>query len=174
MTDILNALKDVRVGLLLAVLTLVYGFGLGMTFGIAEDDIKGSLKADGEAALATHYNGDEAKMKAVASKSWVYFKRAHLHANGLGATAVGLILLLAFIERKKMLKSLTAIAIGLGSLGYSMFWMLAGMKAPGMGGTGAAKEALTWLASPTSFLCMIGLLITVFVVVKGLFAGSKS
>ena len=42
--------------------------------------------------------------------------------------------------------------MGLGSLGYSMFWMLAGMRAPGLGSTGAAKESLEWLAVPTSAL----------------------
>lgn len=172
MTDILSALKEVRLGLLLAVLTLVYGFGLGMTFGIAEDGIKGHLKAEGQAALETKYEGDEAGMKAVVSKSWVYFKRAHLHANGLGATAVGLILLLAFLEPKKAMKSITATVIGVGSLGYSLFWMLAGLAAPGAGGTGAAKEGLTWLAWPTSFFCMVGLLLTLYVVIKALFGRS--
>jgi multisubunit Na+/H+ antiporter MnhB subunit len=37
-----------------------------------------------------------------------------------------------------------------GGLGYSLFWMWAGFRAPGLGGTAAAKESLKWLAMPTS------------------------
>ena len=37
--------------------------------------------------------------------------------------------------------------------------------APGMGGTGAAKESLGFIAIPGSSLCMIGLGITIYVLV---------
>jgi hypothetical protein len=35
---------------------------------------------------------------------------------------------------------------GLGSLGYGIFWLLAGFLAPGMGSTGAAKESIALIA----------------------------
>ena len=35
---------------------------------------------------------------------------------------------------------------GLGSIGYGIFWLLAGSLAPGMGSTGAAKDAVGFLA----------------------------
>ena len=170
MNELLAKLREVRIGLLLGVLTLVYGFGLGMTFGIAEDGIKGSLKADAAAVLETAYGGDEAAAGKVTSKSWVYFKRAHLHANGLGTAAIALILLIGFVGRGDMLAKAASIMLGIGSLGYSMFWMFAGMRAPGLGGTGAAKETLTWLAWPTSAFCMVGLVLALVIVVMGLFA----
>ena len=33
--------------------------------------------------------------------------------------------------------------------------MFAGLRAPGLGSTGLAKESLKWLAMPTSFFCVI-------------------
>jgi hypothetical protein len=46
--------------------------------------------------------------------------------------------------------------------------MFAGLRAPGLGSTGLAKERLKWLAMPTSFFCVIGLLIVVVLVIKHL------
>ncbi|MHC4959925.1 MAG: hypothetical protein ACYTGN_16290 [Planctomycetota bacterium] len=150
-------LRTVKIGLFFSLLTLLYGFGLGAAFGAAEDSIKGSLKADAQAVLADKYGGDEAKAKKVTDKSWVYWKRAHLHANGLGTSSLALILLLSFLPAAARFKSVTAGALGIGALGYGMYWMFAGMRAPGMGSTGAAKESLSWLAIPTSGLCILGL-----------------
>ncbi len=48
---------------------------------------------------------------------------------------------------------MTALSLGLGALGFPLYWMLAALRAPGMGGTGADKESLQWLAVPSSGLC---------------------
>ncbi len=166
----LEQLADMRLGTALALLTLLYGFGLGGAFGAFEDDIKAHLKSEGQQALDTEYGGDEAAMKKVTDKSWVYFKRAHLHANGLGTAALALILLLSHLPLDRRVRRLTALALGLGALGYPLFWMLAGLRAPGMGGTGAAKESLQWLAVPSSGLCCIGLLAVVVLAGRALFS----
>ncbi len=130
-----------RYGILLAIITLIYGFGLGGAFGAFEDNIKGHLKSEAKRVLATTYKGDEAKMKKITDKSWVYFKRAHLHANGLGTASVALIILLSFLPFSNKIKEINAIFLGVGSLGYSMFWMLAGLKAPSMGSTGLDRAS---------------------------------
>ena len=65
-------LLPVKYGLLFSLITLVYGFGLGGTFGAFEENIKQTLKNDAREVLATAYNGDEAKMKKITDKSWVY------------------------------------------------------------------------------------------------------
>ena len=131
-------LAPMKFGLLFALLTLLFGFGLGAAFGAAEDSIKGSLKEDAQAVLADKYGGDEAKAKKVTDKSWVYWKRAHLHANGLGTSSLALILLLSFLAVSDRTKSIVALLLGLGGLGYAMYWLFAGMRAPSMGSTGAA------------------------------------
>lgn len=162
-------LLPVKYGLLFALITLVYGFGLGGTFGAFEENIKEHLKNDAREVLTTTYNGDEVKMKKITDKSWVYFKRAHLHANGLGTASIILILLVSFLPISDKIKSINAIFLGVGSLGYSLFWMLAGLKAPGMGSTRLAKESLTWLALPSSGLCIVGLIMIVALVIISLF-----
>ena len=164
--EIAAKVKDVRIGILLSLLTLLFGFILGGLFGAVEDKIKGHLKDDAQAVFDTVYKGDSVKMKKVTDKSWVYLKRAHLHANGLGAISLAAILLLMFMPTALLLKKLTAICLGLGSFGYSLFWMFAALKAPGLGSTGAAKEALGFLAIPSSALCVIGLVSVLLIFFK--------
>ncbi len=155
-----GAFRLLAPGLLFALLALLFGFGLGAVFGAAEDSLKQGLQERGRAVLADAYQGDLASMQRVTSKSWTYYKRAHLHANGLGTSALALILLLGVLPGRERLRQAAALASGLGALLYSLFWLLAGMRAPGLGGTGAAKESLQWLALPGSGLCLIGLLLT--------------
>jgi hypothetical protein len=52
--------------------------------------------------------------------------------------------------------------------------MFAGLTAPGLGGTGAAKEALQWLAVPTSGACIVGLILVLFLFGKAAFATGSS
>ncbi len=162
-------LLSMKYGILLALITLIYGFGLGGVFGVFEDNIKGHLKSEAKEVLTTVYNGDEAQMKKISDKSWIYFKRAHLHANGLGIISLGLILLLSFLAADRRVKMITAFSLGFGSLGYSLAWMFAGLRAPGMGSTGMAKESLEWLAIPSTGLCFIGLLMVLGIVFMSFF-----
>ena len=120
------------------------------------------------------YGGDQGKLDKVRSKSWTYFKRAHLHANGLGTASLAMILLLACIGSVGRLEQGTAALLGFGALGYSSFWMFAGLTAPGLGSTGAAKEALSWLAVPTSGACIVGLLGVLFLFGKASLARVSS
>ncbi|MBE0542141.1 MAG: hypothetical protein IH623_12195 [Verrucomicrobia bacterium] len=143
-------LRPAAVGLMLAVLTLLYGQGLGILFGINEDSVKQRLKTSAEAVRDAAYKGDEAAIKAVLDKSWAYMKRAHLHAGGLGTTAIALILLLPIVGASAWITRIVSLALGAGGLGYSIYWMWAGFRAPGLGSTGAAKESLDWLALPSS------------------------
>lgn len=155
-----------RAGVSLALLTLLYGFGLGLSFGAAEDSIKGHLHDSAQVVLVQEYGGDQAAADKVTSKSWTYFKRAHLHANGLGTTALALIGLMALVPVPSGRRRTAALLLGAGALSYSMFWMLAGLRAPGLGSTGAAKESLAWLALPGSGACVLGLLLTTVSVLK--------
>ena len=161
-------LRPLAPGILLALLAVAFGFGMGAAFGAKEDALKGGLKARGEAVLESVYAGDAAAMSKVVGKSWSYYKRAHLHANALGTTALASILLLALLGTPGLVERIAAAALGAGSLLYGVFWLLAGMTAPGMGSTGAAKEALSYVALPGAGLCMIGLALTLFAVTNRL------
>jgi hypothetical protein len=169
-----EGLRSMRLGVVLALFGVLFGFGMGAAFGAAEEQLKGGLQASADAVLAEKYGGDAAKAKAVVDKSWSYYKRAHMHGGGIGAAALAVILLLAGAGAHGLLAKLAAAGMGFGALGYSVFWLLAGMRAPGMGGTGAAKDSLEWLAVPTSGAVILGLALGIFVVVKALFGGTKT
>jgi hypothetical protein len=149
-TPLRQTLRPAWLGLLLAVLTLLFGQGLGIVFGLNEDAIKSRLKSSAAEVRDTVYKGDDATAKAVVDKSWVYMQRAHLHAGGMGTTALALIVLVCMIGTSRRISTAISIALGAGGLGYSIFWMSAGFRAPALGSTGAAKESLTWLAMPSS------------------------
>ncbi len=158
--------KPMAVGLCLALLTVLFGFALGGTFGLAEDALKTHLKDAGNAVLESAYQGDVAAKDAVVAKSWEYFKRAHLHGGGIGAAATASIVALLLLCRAGAVAQLSALAFGLGGLIYSSYWLWAGLIAPGMGGTGAAKEALFWFATPGAALCIFGLCGTIYCVAR--------
>lgn len=143
-------LRAASVGLTLAILTLLFGQGMGIVFGLNEDLIKARLKADATEVQETIYQGDSVASKAVVDKSWRYMQRAHLHAGGMGTTAVALILVICLVGASRMITALVSLLLGAGGLGYSIFWMWAGFRAPSLGSTGAAKESLKWLAMPSS------------------------
>jgi hypothetical protein len=150
-----DLVRAVLPGLLLAALTLLLGFGLGVVFGLNEEAITSRLAASAAAAPASVYNGDAAAVKAVLSKSWAYMQRSHLHAGALGTTAVALTMIVVLLGIRPMIARVISLGLGAGGLGYSVFWVWAGARAPGLGSTGAAKESLSWLAMPSSGLVVV-------------------
>jgi len=151
-------LRASRWGAVLALLTILFGFGLGGLFGALEDVLKGELNARAEAVRDTIYAGDAVKQKRVVDKSWDYYQRAHLHGGAIGVVSLSNILLLASLRRpRQRLRSLIALALGIGGLGYAGFWLLAGRSAVRLGSTGLAKESLEWLAVPSAGLLLSGL-----------------
>jgi hypothetical protein len=168
-TDIIeNGLRPALPGLLLAVLTLLFGFGLGIGFGLNEDLVKSRLKASAVGVRESVYKGDEAAIKAIQDKSWNYMKRAHLHAGSMGTTALGLTLLLVLLGAGAVTTRVISLALGAGGLGYSVFWMWAGFRAPGMGSMGLAKESLNWLAMPSSGAFVLATLVVAVVIVRAM------
>lgn len=168
--DLGQRLRTTRWGLLLALLTILFGFGFGGAFGAFEGPLKDGLSARAEAVRDTVYGGDEAKMKSVVDKSWAYYKRAHLHGGAIGAVALGAILLLAALQRvPPHVRRGVSLALGAGGLGYAMFWMLAARRAPTLGGTDPAKESLSWLALPSAGLLLLGLVAIIALLVRELF-----
>lgn len=157
-------LQPALVGLLFATLTLLFGFGFGIVFGLNEDAIKSRLSASAVAVSESVYQDNTEAIDAVLAKSWTYMKRTHLHSGGLGATAIGLILVTVLLGTTPRRTRWIAIGLGAGSLGYSVFWLWAGWRAPALGSTGAAKESLKWLAMPSSGAVVLATL-AVFVLI---------
>lgn len=149
-TAIHRQLRPALPGLFLAVLTLLFGFGLGILFGLNEDLVKDRLKASAAEVLEPVYHGDDTAAKPVLDKSWTYMKRAHLHAGSLGTAAIGMILVVCLLGTRPGITRAISLGLGVGGLGYSVFWLWAGFRAPALGSTGVAKESLKWLAMPSS------------------------
>lgn len=144
-----DVLRAALPGLLFALVTLLSGYAMGVVFELNEDLIKSRLAASADAVSATVYLGDAAAMKAVLGKSWTYMQRAHLHAGGLGSATVGVTLLVVMLGVSAIWTRLISLGLGAGAFGYSVFWLWAGFRAPGLGGTDAAKESMAWLAIPS-------------------------
>ena len=142
-------------GLAVAVFTVLFGFTMGGLFGLNEEIIKDRLAASASAVTATVYQGDAAAAEPVLVKSWDYMQRAHLHGGAIGTAAIGLIVVMLLIGTTPRTTRVLSLALGLGALGYSVFWMWAGFLAPGLGSTGAAKESLQWLAMPSAGAVML-------------------
>ena len=158
--------KTMAMGISLALMTILFGFVLGLSFGAKESSIKAHLDDSGTSALQTAYHGDVAAKDKVVNKSWSYLKRAHLHGGAIGSSALVSIMALILFGRLEMVAKLSALAFGSGALIYSLFWLFAGLTAPGLGSTGAAKESLAFLAIPGAGLCVLGLSGIIFSVVK--------
>lgn len=155
-----------RFGVVLALLSIFFGFALGGVFGLNEDGLKDHLAASAEAVRDSVYRGDEAAIRAVLDKSWSYMKRAHLHLGAIGTAALAQSLLLALLPIGRGLREVTSAMLGVGSIGYGLFWLAAALRAPALGSTGAAKESLAWLAQPTAGLCLIGTMLVIFAVLR--------
>ena len=175
-----SGLRTVRLGIVLSIFAIGFGFLLGGLFGAFEDTLKAGLNQQGQQVLATVYAGDTEKLQAVVNKSWSYFKRAHMHGGGIGTAALSLCLLLAWLPQssrwwaKSILKRAASSALGLGAIGYSTFWLWAGWRAPAMGSTGAAKESLSGLAIPSAGLLLLGTFATLILVCLHLYLPTSS
>lgn len=136
----------IKYGLCIALVAILFGGSLGLSFGCCEEPIKKSFNESAQKVLQETYEGNTARLDKTVKKSWVYMKRAHLHSQTMGVIAIVFSLLVAWIGALPKFQMGVSILGGLGSLGYGMFWLLAGWLAPGMGSTHAAKEAVGLIA----------------------------
>lgn len=143
----------VKYGILIAMIAILFGGSMGLSFGCCEDDVKGFLKSQADSVFQEKYGGIQDKKDKVVNKSWIYVKRAHLHSQTMGVIAIAFSLLVAWLNFHPKIQLGVSVLSGIGSLGYGIFWLLAALLAPAMGGTHAAKEAVGLVAqvSGTSF-----------------------
>ena len=136
----------IKYGVLVAIIAILYGGMMGLSFGCCEESIKKTLNISAQEAIAANYDGDQAKANEIVKKSWTYMKRAHLHSQTMGVISIAFSLLVAWLAYPAKAQLAISLLSGFGSLGYGLFWMLAGYRAPEMGSTGAAKESVGLIA----------------------------
>jgi hypothetical protein len=125
----------------------------GLVLGILE-------RSGGDAQAAA------ASVSATLDKAWIYHQRAHVHAEAIGASAIGVSLMLSFQDVETRSRRVASGRLDLGAVGYPLFRMLPARSSPRFGSTGAAKESLAWLAVPSTAALVVGLALS-----HGLVAG---
>jgi hypothetical protein len=164
----------IKYGVLVAIIAILFGGSMGLSFGCCEEDIKRILNSSAQEAMADKYEGDQAKADKVVKKSWVYMKRAHLHSQTMGVISIVFSFLVAWLAYPAKAQFAVSLLSGIGAMGYGLFWMLSGFLAPGMGSTVAAKESVGLIAqaSGSAFfvagLLLFGILVYRMFVTKNL------
>ena len=130
-----NVLKNVRPGLALAILTLVFGIVMGISFGANEAGYEKWI-AQGIAAHPELHDADSP------GKIWRYAQRAHFHATGIAAFSLGLILVVALSGLRTKLKKITSTLIGLSGF-YPLAWFSTFYLSPGLGRDAAHSAPIT-------------------------------
>ena len=152
--------KHIRFGLAFAMLAILFGGLMGLGFGCCEDSFKDKFKEDATSALKEKYNGDQNKADKVSVKSWVYMKRAHLHSQTMGVISIVLSLIAAGLTFPPLLQTYISLMSGLGSIGYGLFWFLAGFLAPGIAkktvGLVGQVSAGSFFIAVVGLFCMLG------------------
>lgn len=141
-------LANVRIGLALVLLGLLFGIGLGVSFGVNEEAFK-TFIADGVAANPQVHDSNSS------DKIWRYVQRAHFHATGIAAFSLAL---LAFVTRSTLnsrYKAASSILIGLGNL-YPLSWFMMFLLAPAIGRDAAHDHFLTESFTYTGVAGLLG------------------
>jgi hypothetical protein len=153
-------LKTVKIGLLLVMLTLVFGIGLGVVFGVAEDSIQSYIAQAVAAHPAVH---DEQS----SGKIWRYAQRAHFHATGIAAFSIGLLLLILHSSLGARMKTVAGVLVGLGGV-YPLAWFTMFILAPSVGRSAAHDHIATEIFT---FVGVGGLLAGIAILCANLFLG---
>jgi hypothetical protein len=153
-------LNPVKLGLVLALLTVILNIGLGATFGLNEDLFQTYIH-DGIAANAALFK-DAAREQDII---WRFIQRAHFHAGGIGAFTLGLIVLTALTGMSRTRKQITALLLGL-SIFYPLAWVDIFIYAPYIGRAAAHHtfhaELLTGIGVGGLTLGLLSLILGIF------------
>lgn len=156
-------IKPVRIGLVLCVLTILFGYSIGALFGAKNSDMKAYYKEQAYVVNAATFP-EEKTQKLHYEKSKAYIKRAHLHAAAIGSAGLATILLLSLVNIEERKKKIASLLTGVGASGYGVLvWTLMSFATPILGKHGA-HEAIAWLAIPTGLSLMLGTALTAYYV----------
>ena len=128
-------LKVIKIGLLITLLSLVFGIGLGIVFGAKEEVFKNYISQNIQENPTVHDDKNKDKI-------WRYVQRAHFHSTGIAAYSLALLLIILVSKMKENAKRLSSTLIGVGTL-YSFSWYLMFYLAPTIGRDAAHSHILT-------------------------------
>jgi len=155
-----EAMNTIKPGLFLVMLTLIFGIGMGVYFGIDEDSVKSYISK----GVAAHPDVHDAKSN---SKIWRYAQRSHFHATGIAAFSIGLLLLIAHSSLTRKMKTIASVLVGLGGL-YPLSWFTMFILAPSIGRSAAHHHFVTEMFT---YIGVGSLLLGIAVLCANLFLG---
>ena len=128
-------LKVIKIGLLITLLSLLFGIGLGIVFFSNLEVFKNYISQNIQANPTLH--DDKSK-----DKIWRYVQRAHFHSAGIASYSLALLLIILVSKMKTNAKSFSSTMIGIGTL-YPLSWYLMFYLAPQIGRDAAHNHILT-------------------------------
>lgn len=153
-------LSPVKVGLSISLLLLIFGIGMGIAFGVAEDSFK-DFVAQGIAA------NPELHDEKSSSKIWRYAQRAHFHATGISSFSLVLIMIVLLSNMKTGIKAFSSTAISLIGL-YPMSWLTMFFLSPSLGRSAAHGHFIT---EALTYIGVGGLIVGMAILLGNLFLG---
>lgn len=150
-----------RVGLVMIVMGLVFGFAIGLGFGINEGWFKDYV-AQG---IAAHPDVHDANSQGTI---WRYAQRAHFHATGIAGFSLALVALMMLSKMGRGMVGVATFFIGLGNL-YPLSWLTMFFMAPSLGRHGAHDY---WLTGVFVYVSVLGLMVGLGIFIVGLFGGA--
>ena len=157
-----------KIPFLIAVAAMAGGVFIAILFGVNEEMFKNriaaGLKHNVEIQAIADPDEKAAKLESETSKDWRYYQRYHLHATGIGAMMLGLLLLLGRLEAPYKLKAIASYLVAVGGFLYPLVWLFAAIYGPQMG-RHEAKEAFAIFGYSGGFF-LVGILLTFVLVAK--------
>ena len=151
-------LSPVKIGLGLALLCVLMNIGMGVAFGVGEDQIQAYIKAGIDA-------NPTVLQPRMQGAIWRWFQRAHFHAGGIGAIALGLVIVTAMSGMSAVRKQVTAGLVGL-SIFYPMSWLVMAAVAPKIGMRAAHG---LWLVDACVYVGVGGLCAGILSLIAGVY-----
>ena len=165
-------------GIILALGTIFYGAFMATTFGVYESDIKATLLQEARehtvgVTVPGHAQEKDADQKVfeseteaqkIADKAWVYMKRAHTHAEGLGAITLVVALLIGHMALRPVIQRCLSLGISLGGFVYPLCLFYAAVWMVDKGKT-AAKADVHYFAVSSVTLYIIGIALVLILII---------
>ncbi|MBL8760203.1 MAG: hypothetical protein JNL50_02785, partial [Phycisphaerae bacterium] len=144
-------LRRVWLGLVLSIVTTIYGFVGGAVLGLEDGAIRGALAARVPEA-------SRGERDALVDRSWTFLRRSHLHASGMGTAAIALISLVPVIAARqpRWLGAGMSLGMGAGGAGYAAALIVAAVRTPPLASAALAKESAKLIAIPAAGAYMGG------------------
>lgn len=144
-------LRRVWHGLVLAIVTTLYGFIGGAVLGLEDGPIRGVLAERVPEA-------SRAESAALVDRAWTFLRRSHLHAGGMGTAAIALISLVPVMTARqpRWLGAGMSLGLGAGGAGYAVALVVAAIRTPSLASAALAKESAKFIAIPAAGAYMVG------------------